>query len=93
MSESSIVRRHNEAHERLRQSARRFRRAQEKLLEGLEAWHREKTPHTEERLTHYYLVVRDCQRNLVDAEERLDEACHAVFESETLAIEAQETMQ
>ncbi len=54
-------------------------RARAKLMEGLAAWHREKTPHTEERLTHYYLVVRDCQRNVDDASERVDVAYWAAF--------------
>ena len=87
---AQCVERHTEAHERMRQSLKCFVRAQAKLMEGLEAWHREKTAHTEDRLQHYYLVFKDCRRNLRDAEERVDEAYHAVFESETLVVEAEE---
>lgn len=55
-------------------SCRAFTRAKEKLFEGLEAWMLEKTPHTEDRLQHYYLVYKDCKRNRDAADVALDEA-------------------
>lgn len=62
-----------EAAERLANSRRCLVRAQSKLMEGLEAWHREQTPHAEDRLRHYYLVFKDCRRNLADAKRRIKE--------------------
>lgn len=62
-----------EAAERVTNSRQCLARAQAKLMEGLEAWHREQTPHTEDRLRHYYLVFKDCRRNLRDAECRMKE--------------------
>jgi len=79
---------HAEAREKHSESLKCLVRARAKLMEGLEAWHREKTPHTEERLAHYYLVVRDCQRNVSDASERVDQAYWAAF----AAMEAAEEM-
>ena len=60
----------SEAAERLTNSRRCLVRARSKLMEGLEAWHREQTPHTGDRLRHYYLVFKDCRRNLADAKRR-----------------------
>jgi hypothetical protein len=80
---------HAESREKHSESLKCLVRARAKLMEGLEAWHRQKTPHAEERLTHYYLVVRDCQRNVDDASERVDAAYWAAFE----AMEAAEVPQ
>lgn len=79
---------HEEASIKHSESLKCLVRARAKLMEGLEAWHREKTPHTEERLTHYYLVARDCQRNVDDASERLDAAYWAAFQAMTEEQEA-----